>query len=461
MTDTVADAGRSALPERTWFGHPRGLTILFLTEMWSEFSFFGMRTLLVYYMTRQLLISQQDSSLIYGLYAASVYFTPIIGGVISDRWLGRRRAVLLGGGIMAIGHFMMAFESLFYPALATIAIGNGLFLPTLTSQINDLYAEDDPRKTSAYNIYYVGINVGAVFAPLGCGTVGELFGWHWGFTLAGIGMVSGLIIYLVGARYLPKNQHAPTHGQDVQPKEKTPRPSLTAERYLLLGAVFLFVVIYRSAYEQVGNTVALWAETGVDRMIGSWTIPMTWFQSLNPLGIFLFTPVIVAWWTRRAKHGRDHTALAKMATGALLLAAAFLILAGAAVLAQHTGQRASWLWLALYFFTYTVGELFILPVGLSLFGRMAPSNHAATMIAAWFAAAFFGNLVAGALGTLWSALPPALFFMLTAGVAATSAILLLSLVPWARRFDLDGQARQEAVANLAAALPASGLSSDR
>ena len=192
MTENSQDAELARLHAKNWFGHPRGLTILFLTEMWDQFSFFGMRALLVYYMTKQLMISQTHSSYIYGLYSSFVYFTPLIGGVISDRWLGRRRAVIIGSSIMALGHFLMAFESLFYFALATIAIGNGLFLPSLASQINQLYAPDDPRRATAYNIYYVGINLGAFLAPFVCGTVGEIYGWHWGFTLAGVGMVIGL-----------------------------------------------------------------------------------------------------------------------------------------------------------------------------------------------------------------------------------------------------------------------------
>ena len=180
--------------EKTWFGQPRGLTILFLTQMWELFSYYGMRTLLVYYMTKQLLFAQDKASVIYGTYTAMAYFTPILGGAIADRWLGKRNAVMIGGGIMAIGHFVMAFEPMFYVALATIALGNGLFLPSLPSQINDLYAADDPRRGRAYNVYYVGLNVGGLLAPLVCGTLGELYGWHYGFGAAGVGMFLGLLI---------------------------------------------------------------------------------------------------------------------------------------------------------------------------------------------------------------------------------------------------------------------------
>src|SRR3954466_3876283 len=188
----------------TWFGQPPGLTILFLTNMWEQFSYYGMRALLVYYMTRTLMIEQASSSLIYGAYTSLAYFTPIVGGIVADRWLGKRRAGTIGAAGMAAGHFMMAFQPAFYFALATIALGNGLFLPTLPSQINDLYGPGDPRRAWAYNVYYVGVNIGAFLAPLICGTLGELYGWHWGFGAAGIGMLAGLGIYLAGEKHLPR-----------------------------------------------------------------------------------------------------------------------------------------------------------------------------------------------------------------------------------------------------------------
>jgi POT family proton-dependent oligopeptide transporter len=424
-----ASAAKSDIGVHTgdWFGHPRGLTILFLTEMWDNFSFFGMRALLVYYMTKELLIGQAHSSYIYGLYSSFVYFTPLIGGVVSDRWLGRHRAVVIGGAVMALGHFMMAFEPLFYFALATIALGNGLFLPSLASQINQLYAADDPRRGTAYNIYYVGINLGAFLAPFACGTVGELYGWHWGFTLAGIGMVIGLCTYLAGGRYLPKTNAV--SAESTRAASKGPAPVAT---YILLLSVIAIVVIFRASYEQSGNTVALWADTGVDRHVGShFSIPMTWFQSLNPMIIFLFTPLIVAYWQNAARRGREPGSISKMSLGAFIVGASYLLLAA---VAQSTGDaRASWLWLAFYFLIYTIGELFILPVGLGLFGRLAPPAFAATAIAAWFMASFFGNLAAGALGALWSTVSQPAFFAISGGVGILSGLLLLALSPWANK----------------------------
>ena len=427
MTASTESMTASHAATTDWFGHPRGLTILFLTEMWEKFSYFGMRTLLVYYMTKSLLMSQSHASWIYGLYTAFAYFTPIIGGVIADRYLGRRRAVIIGGSIMALGHFMMTFESLFYPALATIAIGNGLFLPSLPSQVQALYRRDDPRIGSAYNVYYVGINLGAVLAAFVCGALGELYGWHWGFGAAGIGMCLGLVVYVFGGRYLPAEVAAAAPREDDSRADHSWRT-----RVMLLLGVVAIVVVFRGAYEQIGNTVALWADSGVDRRIGAnRMIPATWFQALNPLLVFTLTPLLLAYWKRHAD--QQFAPLRRMAFGAFVVAGAYVLLALAA------GQEQShWLWLAAFLFLYTLGELFILPTGLGLFGRLAPRNLAATSIALWFSASFAGNLFAGALGTLWSRFDRTTFFLIIAVVAALAAMALLLIDRPSRRLLRDG-----------------------
>lgn len=425
----VSDASRAAADAAapTWFGQPRGLTILFLTNMWETFSYYGMRALLIYYMTRQLLLAQETSSLVYGLYTAFAYFTPIVGGAIADRWLGKRRAVIIGASIMAFGHFLMAFEASFYIALATIALGNGLFLPTLPSQINDLYRAGDPRRPWAYNIYYVGVNVGGFLAPLICGTLGEFYGWHYGFGAAGIGMLIGLAIYVAGGKYLP-----PEAGRAAP---SAPAPKLTGgsnrDIYLLLLAIGLAVTVFRGAYEQVGNTVALWAGSGVDRAIGGLAIPMTWFISLNPLLVILMTPFLLARWKRRAAIGKEHSPMQKMAIGALIVAIAYLVLAAASALAGD-GQ-AHWLWLIGFFIVFTLGELYILPNGLGLFARLAPPRLGATTVGAWFLAIFSGSLTAGLVGTLWSRMSHAEFFAMLAVIAACAAGLLALLDRPAKR----------------------------
>ena len=402
----------------TWFGQPRGLTILFATNMWEQFSYYGMRALLVFYMTKELMLSQRHASLIYGAYTAAAYFTPIFGGVIADRLLGKRRAIIIGGSIMAAGHFMMTFPSLFYPALATIAVGNGLFLPSLPSQIDDLYKPGDPRVGWAYNVYYVGINIGGFLAPLACGAVGELYGWHWGFGLAGVGMCVGLAIYVLGQGYLPKQNR--TARDELSPGGSAGRFDRRTVAFLF--AIASSVTIFRGAYEQIGNTVALWADSGVDKSIGDHSIPMSWFISLNPLFVMLMTPPLLRWWRRRAEAGRPEAPVRRMALGALIVAAAYLLLA---ILAETSGAaRTGWPWFVLFFAILTFGELFILPTGLGLFARLAPEGLGATTVAAWFLATFTGSLLGGAVGTLWSGIPHPTFFLLMGGIAATAAAML-------------------------------------
>ncbi|QQV75965.1 peptide MFS transporter [Sphingomonas aliaeris] len=409
--------------EPTWFGQPRGLTILFLTNMWEQFSYYGMRALLVYYMTKQLLIAQGTASIIFGVYTACAYFTPIIGGVIADRLLGKRRAIVIGGSIMAAGHFMMTFEPLFYVALATIALGNGLFLPSLPSQIDDLYAPGDPRVGWAYNVYYVGVNIGGFLAPLICGTLGELYGWHWGFGAAGIGMLVGLCIYLWGQRYLPAQALHPRVERGALPQVRFPR-----EIFLLLAAIALAVTVFRSAYEQVGNTVALWADIGVDRTTPVGTIPMTWFQALNPLLVMVMTPPLLAIWRNRAAAGRIERPARKMALGAAVVAGAYVLLG----LLELAGSPSHWSWLAAFFVVLTFGELYILPTGLGLFARLAPAGLGATTVAAWYLATFAGSLAAGLVGTLWSRVDHSTYFFLLAALGGIAALMLRAIDPFER-----------------------------
>jgi POT family proton-dependent oligopeptide transporter len=219
----------------------------------------------------------------------------------------------------------------------------------------------------------------------------------------------------------------------AQTQSRPEQRGLPLETYMLLGAVVLVVVLYRAAYEQVGNSIALWADTGIDRHVGSHVIPMTWFQSLNSLLIFMLSPFVIWYWTHRARRGREPGDVFKMALGGLTSAASYLLIAAVAWWSSSNGTQASWLWLVLWFFIYTLGELFILPVGLGLFGRMAPPGFAATAIAAWFLAAFAGNFASGVLGAFWGTMSPAAFFALTAGVAGLSGALLLALAPWSLR----------------------------
>jgi len=311
----------------------------------------------------------------------------------------------------------MAFEPAFYFALATIALGNGLFLPTLPSQINDLYAAGDPRRPWAYNVYYVGVNVGAFLAPLVCGYLGETYGWHYGFGAAGVGMLAGLVIYLSGGRYLP-----PERSHDEQPSTAIAVTNRGRDTFLLLLGIGLAVTVFRGAYEQIGNTFALWMKDDVNRTIAGAEIGAAMFFSLNPLLVMLMTPVLLARWKRQAECGRELSVMHKMAVGALIVGASYLLVAAAESVSGD--GRAHWLWLLSFFVIFTLGELYILPNGLGIFARLAPPKLGASTVAAWYLAIFAGSLAAGQVGRLWSRTGHTSFFLLLAGIAGVSAILL-------------------------------------
>src|SRR5262245_33566883 len=312
MTSSAAERRRESRRAGDLFGHPRGLSFLFATEMWERFSYYGMRALLVLYMVKLLLHPghaenviglgalkqllegmfgplgvQPLSSHIYGLYTGLVYLTPLFGGVLADRLLGQHRTILLGASLMAVGHFMMAFESLFLLALIVLILGNGAFKPNMASQVGALYAPGDPRRDRAFSIFYVGINLGAFLAPLVCGTLGEQLGWHYGFTAAGVGMTIGLAIYLYASRTLPP--YVRTARLAAAPAATFGRDEWRA--IVALCVLFLPATLFWATYEQMGNTIALWADGYTDRsVLGLFTIPVTWFQAFNPFMIFAFTP---------------------------------------------------------------------------------------------------------------------------------------------------------------------------
>jgi POT family proton-dependent oligopeptide transporter len=415
------------------FGHPPGLTVLFTTQMWAEFSFFGLQALLVYYMTKHLGFSQAKSSIVYGAYGAAAFFSPFFGGLIADRWLGRTWSVILGGTMMMFGHFAMAFEALLFPALLLVALGNGLFIPPLAIQVGSLYADDDPRKAYAYSAYYMGINLGGLLAPLVCGTLGELYGWHWGFTAAGVGMAIGLAIYCSFLRLLPPEPDRTAVAAEDSP---TGRP-VVREHVLLLFLMIAMIVLFRIGYEQSGNVIALWVADRTDRSIDLFglavTIPATWFQSINPLLIILGTPVLITWWRRgRAKETIPHL-LRRMSIGCLLASLAMLVMVAAAIASGPDGARVSALWVFAYFFLLTLGELFTLPVGLTLVETLSPVRFAAMAMGGWYIAKFLGSLFAGLMGAYWLAIPPTAFFALGMATTLLASFCLFALSRYARR----------------------------
>jgi POT family proton-dependent oligopeptide transporter len=412
--------------------------------MWERFSYYGMRSLLVLYMVNYLLLpgrvenviglaglrrllempfgpldTQPLASQIYGLYTGLVYLTPIFGGLLADRVLGHRRMVVIGAVLMAVGHFMMAFEPLLLFALLCLILGNGAFKPNMSAQVGDLYAPGDPRRDRAYSIFYVGINLGAFLAPLVCGTLGETVGWHYGFAAAGIGMLTGLAIYLYASPMLPPDHITPLG--DPTPLTRDERRTLVA-----LAVLFVPTTLFWATYEQQGNTIALWADTYTDRTIDllglSAEIPTTSFQAFNPFMIFAFTPLVVALWAWQARRGTEPGTLTKMALGCFGVALAYLIMATAA---WHAGgAKASWLWLTGYFVVLTVGELYISPIGLSLVSKVAPARMLSMMMGAWLATSFLGGFFAGWLGSLWSAMDKAQFFLMIAAIAAAAGLAI-------------------------------------
>ncbi len=420
----------AAPPQPRWFGHPPGLWVLATTEMWERFSYYGMRGLLTVYMIQQLAFSEERASAIYGWYVGLIYFTPLLGGIVSDRWLGRRRSVIAGGSIMALGHLAMTQEAWLLPALGLIVLGNGLFLPSLGSQVGTLYGPDDPRRKSAYSVYYLGINFGAFIASFVIGTLGTEVGWHWGFGAAGVGLVLGLILYVAGRRWLPPE---PPRGIRTAAGETLRFGGLGARLAGLLLAVWGAVIVFRVAYAQQGNSLARWAADGVNRSVGGGReIPFPWFESINPLLVLLLTFPLVAIWTRQEARGRDLSAVKKMALGAAVVGCSYLTLSTLAAMTPE-GALTPWAGLAVFFVILTIGELFILPIGLGLFGRLAPDRYRGTMIAAWFSAAFFGSLISGWIGGYFSDLGPTLFFGLMGGVCGVAALLLFALNGPARR----------------------------
>jgi len=427
---------------RTLFGYPRGLAFLFGTEMWERLSFYGMRALLVGYLVKYLLLPghvehvlfypqvksffgglaqtpQSFSSLIYGAYMFLIYITPLLGGWLADNHLGQRTTALMGMVLMAFGHFMMAAEALLFPALLILVIGGGLFKTNTTAQVGLLYESGNPQRDSAYAIFYIGINLGATLAPFVCGTLGEKLGWHYGFASAGVGILFGIAIYLWGWRDLPPE---PRRAK----AQNAPRQPLSRQEWRSVGALLLLVIpltLYWACNEQQGNTGALWSIDNTDRAINllGWhtEIPFTWFQALNPFVIFVCTPGILAVWRWQGTTAPSSTM--KMAYGCFLMTAANLLMAW---VAWH-GGKAHWLWLTGYFVIMTLGEIYLYPVSLSLFSKVAPLRFASLMTGVVFLPnALGGGLLQGVLGTLWEKMDKAAFFVMIAALATVAGLLI-------------------------------------
>jgi len=434
---------------RTLFGHPLGLTFLFGTEMWERFSYYGMRALLVLYLTKYLLLPghvegvlfyaqvkafyemlsghalspQPLSSLIYGTYTGLIYATPLLGGWIADRFIGQRKTVMIGILTMAIGHFMMASEALLFPALTLLIFGGGFFKTNTTAQVGMLYQPGDARRDRAYSIFYVGVNLGAFIAPLVAGTLGESVGWHYGFGVAGVGMIIALVIYILGWKSLP--------AEGLKPQtEKGRRQPLTSAEWKSVIALILLVIplsLWWASYEQQGNIIALFADANTDRRLIpgliDWQIPVTWFQAFNPFIIFAFTPFILSLWARQARTLREPDSMYKIAIGCVLLALAYVLIA--AVSWQSGGAKVSWLWLLAYFVVITTGEIYLSPISQSLYSKVAPLRITSIMMAVNYAPNFLGGgFLQGWLGTFWEDMGHPQFFLMIAAIGLVSGAII-------------------------------------
>ncbi len=433
--------------------HPKGLYILFFTEMWERFSYYGMRALLVLYMTQYLFLevekgkelfgfhtlkaglevifgplsNQALSSQIYGLYTGLVYFTPFFGGIIADRLIGQRKSVYVGGFIMAAGHFLMAVESQFFLALSLLIIGNGFFKPNINTQVGYLYEDGDPRRDGAFTIFYMGINLGAIFSPLICGTLGQVYGWHYGFGAAGIGMLVGLWVYHWGRSHLPIDRVT----REKILHEDHRKQKLTSEELngiLALIALCFLNILFWGIYEQQGNTMQLWAEDRTNWVFFGLHLPSSWYQSFNPLMIVIFAPFLTRFWAWQNSRGKEPNSIVKMGLGCIIAGLSFIVMIVASRLLGPT-EKGSLMWLTVATLILTIGEIYLSPIGLSFVTKVAPARMVSMMMGVWLMSSFFGNYASGLIGTYYERMGKDQFFFLLTLLGVGTGIVFLVLSP--------------------------------
>lgn len=399
-------------PQDELFGHPQGLYVLFFTEMWERFSYYGMRALLVLF-----LVSthhggpgwtQQEALAFYGTYTMMVYVMGVPGGWLADRFLGRRLSVLYGGLLLCCGHGIMALEgmSAFYTGVVLIVLGVGLLKPNISTMVGELYPAGDVRRDKGFIIFYMGINLGSLLASIIVGYVGEVYGWHYGFGLAGIGMVLGQLQYVMGLKHLRHVGHS-TKVLDQQTPAK-PLTSIEKDRIKVLLLSFFIVVVFWGAFEQAGGLLNLYTKSKINRVVAGFEIPTTWFQSLNAGFILLFGPLVAGYWAKRAKSRKEASSLFKMGLGTAIMGAGFLLMSAAATEVQVDAagtitHKGAIYWLVGAYLLHTIGELCASPVALSFITKLAPVRYASLMMGLYFATTGLGNKVAGLLGESASA----------------------------------------------------------
>lgn len=426
------------------FGQPRGLAYLAGTELWDRISFHGMQALLVLYMVGQLLLPghfekiagfaafraaiegvtgplsvQALASQIFGLYIGLVYFMPVVGGVIGDRVLGRRRTVALGAVLMTAGHFCMAFDASFLAAMALLIAGAGCLRGNLVSQVGDLYGPGDPRRDAGFQLYFTGINLGAFIAPIVCGLLGQAYGWHIAFGFAGVGMLIGLVVFLAGVRYLPPDRVRTVAGATVR------EPLAPADRRVIAVLLLLLPVLatYWTAQSQVWNVYNLWVRDHVDLVILGWSMPVPWLQAIDGLApVVLLAPTLALWKWQRDR-GVEPDDVAKMAIGCLIFGAGTAWLAAAPLVAGPDG-RAPLLWAIGFHLLSNEGWLFFVPIALAVWSRAAPRQVNGTMVGVYYLSTFLGSTISGRIGGLYEVWSPTRFWLLHAGIVAGGGVIL-------------------------------------
>jgi POT family proton-dependent oligopeptide transporter len=366
----------------------------------------------------------EAASVLYGTYTALVYLTPFFGGILADRWLGQRRTVVIGGLLMALGHFVMAIENSFFLALFLLILGNGAFKPNISTQVGNLYAPGDPRRDGAFTIFYMGINLGAFISNLVCGTLAAIYGWHYGFAAAGVGMIFGVVAYLAGQKYLAPDNLTKAHAEHVAP----PAHVTPDEKRRIVALVILCAlnVVFWAVYEQQGNTMQSWSDEQTRwPVVLGFAIPSTWFQSFNPLMIIVLAPLLDVFWKWQRDRDAEPSTLTKMALGCILLGVSFIVMIiGARVVG--TG-RGSPLWPLSCTLLLTVGELYLSPIGLSLVTKVAPARMVSMLMGMWLMSSFLGNFLSGEIGVLYTRWTKDAFFLLLTALGIGIGLLMLAV----------------------------------
>lgn len=417
-------------------GHPPALPVLFFTEMWERFSYYGMRALLVLYAVKYLHFSDQEAGKLYGAYTGFVYLTPIIGGYLADRYIGFRRSIVMGCILMGLGHLSLAIDGMefFYLGLILLVIGNGFFKPNMSSLVGRLYENNQSMKDSGYTIFYMGINLGGFFGPIICGYLGETMGWHYGFGAAGIGMSIGLLVFLFGQYKIPSHiGNVPNRVRRNTLNDKTIETQDTIilspdekNKISILLVLSFFSVFFWTAFEQAGSSMNLFADRYVDRVVLGWEIPASIFQSINPVFILIFAPLFAWIWTFTSRRNKEPDSAVKFSIGLFLLSLGFVCLVLGAKEVTDSGI-SSLHWLVLAYLFNTWGELCLSPVGLSMVSKLSPDRFTGLMMGIWLMSNAISHMLGGFLSGYMDDWGSMSFFSLFVIMSFIASILLYSI----------------------------------